>query len=128
MEDAYPLRTPRTKLSMKNEPTTMRGMKKAQLYTLPIASFIWKTIFNIIQGFTFEELCMTDPVHDGGPPLHGDALEHGEHGVDDVVEGGDPVVGPLPLLQAHALVRPELKVFITSLLLYSIYVYIVSKW
>ena len=52
---------------------------------------------------------MTYPVHDGGPPLHGDALEHGQHGVDDVVEGGDPVVGPLPLLQAHALVRPELK-------------------
>ena len=52
---------------------------------------------------------MTYPVHDGGPPLHGDALEHGQHGMDDVVEGGDPVVGPLPLLQAHALVRPELK-------------------
>ena len=71
---------------------------------------------------------MTYPVHDGCPALHGDALEHGQHSMDDVVEGGDPVVGPLPLLQAHALVRPELKVYITSLLLYSIYVYIVSKW
>ena len=57
---------------------------------------------------------MTYPVHDGGPALHGDALEHGQHGVDDVVEGGDPVVGPLPLLQAHALVRPELKEYYIS--------------
>ena len=79
--------------------------------------------------YTFEELLLTYPVHDGGPPLHGDALEHGQHGMDDVVEGGDPVVGPLPLLQAHALVRPELKEHhIILLLFYSIYVYIVSKW
>ena len=34
--------------------------------------------------------------------------------MDDVVEGGDPVVGPLPLLQAHALVRPELKEYYIS--------------
>ena len=27
-------------------------------------------------------------------------LEDGKHGKADVVEGGDPVVGPLPLLQA----------------------------
>ena len=37
----YPLRTPRTKLSMKNDPTTIRGMKNAQLNTLPRASLVW---------------------------------------------------------------------------------------
>ncbi len=42
----------------------------------------------------------THPVHDGRPPLHGDALEDGEHGQEDVVEGGDAVVGSLPLLHA----------------------------
>ena len=42
----------------------------------------------------------------GRPPFHGDTLEDCEHGKADVVEGGDPVVGPLPLLQAdgHVLV------------------------
>ena len=38
----YPLRTPRTKLSIKNDPTTMSGMKKTQLNTLPRASLVWK--------------------------------------------------------------------------------------
>ena len=41
------------------------------------------------------------PVHDGCPPLHGDALEGGEHGQHDVVEAGDPLVGTLPVLKAH---------------------------
>ena len=54
----------------------------------------------------------THPVEYGCPPLHGDALEDGEHGVDDVVEGGDAVVGAAPLLQADgalgvARVRPR---------------------
>ena len=40
------------------------------------------------------------PVQDGRPSLHGDALKDCQHGVDDVVEGGDAVVGALPLLQA----------------------------
>jgi len=35
-------------------------------------------------------------VHHGRPALHGDALEHGEHGEANVVERGDAVVGPLP--------------------------------
>ena len=43
----------------------------------------------------------TDPVQDGSPTLHGDALEDGEHGEDDVVEAGDPLVGTLPVLKAH---------------------------
>ncbi len=43
---------------------------------------------------------MSYPVEDGGPALHRDALEHGQHGKADVVEGGDAVVGSLPLLEA----------------------------
>ena len=35
------------------------------------------------------------------PCLHGDTLEHGEHGEADVVEGRDAVVGALPLLSAE---------------------------
>ena len=46
------------------------------------------------------------PVHDGCPPLHGDALEGGEHGQHDVVEAGDPLVRTRPLLQADRLVVP----------------------
>ena len=47
------------------------------------------------------------PVEDGCPALHGDTLEHGQHGQDDVVKGGDPVVGALPLLQADRLIGPD---------------------
>ena len=42
----------------------------------------------------------THPVEDRGPALHGDALEDGEHGKDNVVEAGDPLVWSLPVLQA----------------------------
>ena len=52
---------------------------------------------------------VTHPVQYWGPALHGDALEHCQHGQDDVVEGGDAVVGSLPLLQAHGLVGSEKK-------------------
>ena len=38
----YPLRTPSTRLSIKNDPTTMRGIKKTQLKALPMASLVWK--------------------------------------------------------------------------------------
>ena len=44
---------------------------------------------------------LTHPVEYGCPSLHGDALEDGEHGEDDVVEAGDPLVGTLPVLKAH---------------------------
>ena len=47
------------------------------------------------------------PVHDGGPALHGDALEGGEHGQHDVVEAGDPLVGARPLLKADWFIVPE---------------------
>ena len=46
------------------------------------------------------------PVHDGCPPLHGDALEGGEHGEHDVVEAGDPLVRARPLLKADRLIVP----------------------
>jgi hypothetical protein len=36
----YPLRTPRTRLSMKNEPKTMRGTKYIQLNVEPRASLV----------------------------------------------------------------------------------------
>lgn len=42
----------------------------------------------------------THIVEDVGPSLHGDALEDGEHSEEDVVEVGDAVVGPLPVLPA----------------------------
>ena len=35
-------------------------------------------------------------VHDGRPSFHGDALEHGEHGEEDVVEADDAELGTLP--------------------------------
>ena len=44
----YPLRTPRTKLSMKNDPTTISGMKKTQLNTLPRASLVWNITIHLI--------------------------------------------------------------------------------
>lgn len=43
----------------------------------------------------------THPIQNGGPPFHGDALEHGKHGQPDVVERRDPVVGTFPLLYAR---------------------------
>ena len=67
----YPLSTPRTRLSMKKEPTTMSGMKKAQLNTFPIASLVYKQdqciyclLFGVItQGFTH-------PIQDWSPTFH----------------------------------------------------------
>ena len=56
--------------------------------------------------FTRSLKMIPHPVHDGCPPLHGDALEGGEHGQHDVVEAGDPLVRARPLLQADRLVVP----------------------
>ena len=36
----YPLRTPRTRFNIKKEPTTISGIKKTQLNTVPRASFV----------------------------------------------------------------------------------------
>lgn len=43
----------------------------------------------------------TYPVEHVGPALHGDALEHGQHGEGKVVEVGDAVLGPVPAWLAH---------------------------
>ena len=42
-------------------------------------------------------------VEEVGPPFHGDALEDGEDGEEDVVELRDPIIGtnPLPALIAR---------------------------
>ena len=38
----HPLRTPSTRFNIKKDPTTISGMKKTQLNTLPRASLVWK--------------------------------------------------------------------------------------
>lgn len=40
------------------------------------------------------------PVKNVCPTLHGDALEHRQHGEENVVEVGDAAVGALPLAPA----------------------------
>lgn len=40
---AHPDKTPRTRLSMKNEPMMMRGMKYSQFHVLPEASLVCKS-------------------------------------------------------------------------------------
>lgn len=47
----YPLSTPRTRLSMKNEPKTMRGTKYIQLNDEPRASLVYKTEWKFIMKF-----------------------------------------------------------------------------
>ena len=42
----------------------------------------------------------TYPVKDLSPSLQRDALEDGQHGVEEIVEVGDPVVGSVPVLPA----------------------------
>ena len=44
------------------------------------------------------------PVEHISPPLHGDALEHGEHGKEDVVKVGDASVRTLPAFAAICVV------------------------
>ena len=83
----------------------MSGMKKAQLKMLPIASLVWNS--KVHWPYFCLKYMNVYPVEDGCPALHSDALEHSQHGEDDVVKGGDPVVGPLPLLQADRLVGPK---------------------
>ena len=46
----------------------------------------------------------THVVEDVGPALHGDALEHSQHGEGEVVEIGDAVLGPIPAWFAHCAV------------------------
>jgi hypothetical protein len=52
----HPLRTPRTRFNMKNEPRTINGTKYIQLKVLPTASFIWK---REVEDFGGGELLLT---------------------------------------------------------------------
>lgn len=66
----------------------------------------------MISSFDESVVKVNYPIEDGGPALHRNALEDGEHCEADVIEGGDPPVRPLPLLQtrtgrAVAYVGPE---------------------
>lgn len=45
------------------------------------------------------------PVEDVSPALHGDALEHSEHGKQKIVEVGDAIVGTLPALPANSTIE-----------------------
>ena len=49
--------------------------------------------------------CGTYPVKDLSPALQRDALEDGEHGVEEVVKVGDPIVGSVPVLPALCALR-----------------------
>ena len=89
--DTYPERTPRTKLSMKKDPTTISGMKKTQLNTLPRASLVWKKlIINIkynaqqydiiwVKYNFFKTLKikfnLTYPIQDRSPTFHCNTLK-----------------------------------------------------
>ena len=61
---------------------------------------------NETKQYIYDPSLLPHPVHDRCPPLHGDALEGGEHGEHDVVEAGDPLVRARPLLKADRLVVP----------------------
>ena len=52
-------------------------------------------------GGRLGEALLTHIVEDIHPALHGDALEHGEHGKQDVVKLRDAVVGPQPVLSTR---------------------------
>lgn len=54
-----------------------------------------------VLSFVFNENTRTDPIQNGCPPFHGDALEHGEHGKPDVIERRDPIVRTFPALYAR---------------------------
>ena len=56
----YPLKTPRTKLSMKNDPITISGMKNTQLKALPRASFVCKS-YRSFRIYNLEMLTVDSP-------------------------------------------------------------------
>lgn len=60
-----------------------------------------------LTAFWTPRLCpsqATYPVQDVCPALHGDALEHCQHGEGKIVEVGDAVLGPVPPRLAHSAV------------------------
>ncbi len=59
---------------------------------------MWPTYNNKrykVNGTELVSQGVVEPVEDGRPPLHGDALEHRQHGIDYVVKWRDPVVRSL---------------------------------
>ncbi len=47
MRTQYPLKTPRTRLSIKNDPRIINGTKYSQLNNVPTASLVYKNISNL---------------------------------------------------------------------------------
>ena len=46
-----------------------------------------------------------DPVEHVRPALQGDALEDRQHGLADIVEVCNPILGPIPILPADGSIR-----------------------
>ncbi len=69
-------------------------------------TFVLPTRINLRRSLLFQlrvrnKAICTHVVHDVGPALHRDALEHCEHGEPEVVKVGDAVVWPVPVLVAQ---------------------------
>lgn len=45
--------------------------------------------------------CESHPVQHVSPALHGDTLEHSQHGKQEVVKVCDAIVGPMPTIPTH---------------------------
>jgi hypothetical protein len=73
---------------------------------------------NVVHHIERDAYRVVRVVHHGRPALHGDALEHGEHGEANVVERGDAVVGPLPqalhTLDVRMLAKGNIHFYINS--------------
>ena len=105
----HPDRTPSTRFRTKKEPMMMRGMKYIQFQVVPKASLVWKHHIYEVEPSSawFDSAGANSAAHvveDSRPSLHGDALEDGEHGKQDVVKLRDAVVGADPGISAFILV------------------------
>ena len=56
-----------------------------------------------LTGHSEVSLGVVNPVEHVRPALQCDALEHGQHGLAEVVKAGDPPLGALPVLPALVL-------------------------
>ena len=97
-----------------HQPTSCKERHRTQSSNISLKSKNWKNeikangvIGPILQNIPNYSNWFPHPVHDRGPALHGDALEGGEHGQHDVVEAGDTLVRPSPLLQTDWFIVPE---------------------
>ncbi len=87
---------PLTQYMMEGQPRTQYMMEANPLPSTwwrsnPLLSTLWRS--NPLPSTWWRS--SPYPVHDGGPALHGDTLENGEHGEGDVVEGGDSIIWTL---------------------------------